>query len=184
MRGFTRIAIVALAAVLLAGTAAALVREVTLLSGSDLVWKLPSWWRDLPHETGWRSAAAGGVALAVALLCFALLARVGGGRAQGREVRLGALESAVLVRRGALEELVRRAVTRETAELRDVHAHVADAHGGFSVRIAGAVTAVDLADLHARAFGVVGRELHAATGLHLTRLDIAVDAFSQETGGD
>jgi hypothetical protein len=180
-----RIVVVALAVFLLAGAAVASVREVALMADSHLVWKLPSWWYDLPRETGWRSAVAGGIALAVAILCFVLLARGGGkGRTQARDVRLGDPGSQIVVRRGALEALVRRAVARHVPEVRDVQVRLAGARGGFSVRIGGGVTPVDLAELHARAFGVVRDELHTATGLALTRLDIAVDAFSQETGGD
>jgi len=187
-----RIFVLAFGAVCLAGSVVDLVREIALAASPGLVWKVPSWWADLPHETGWRSAAAGAIALALAAVCFRLVGRLrAGGGAGAAEVHLAKAAGAhdsdaaeVAVRRAALEAVVRRAVLEAAPALRDPRVSLTFAKDGFSVRISGVATPVALADLHARAFAAADGELRAATGVALKRLDIVVDAFSPQTGGE
>lgn len=187
-----RIFVLAFAAVCLAASVVALVREIALAASPGLVWKVPSWWADLPHERGWHSALGGAIALALAAVCFRLVGRVrAGGGAEAAEVHLAKAAGAhdggaaeVAVRRAALEAVVRRAVLEAAPALHDPRVSLTSANDGFCVRISGVAAPVTLADLHARAFAAADGELRVATGISLKRLDIVVDAFLPQTGGE
>jgi len=164
--------------------AALLVREVALAAGQTVTWAAPRWWHDLLVAPSGLVALAGiGAALAGVVALWLALGMLGGGEPKGAGIELGDLEHSVVVKAGAIEHLLAHRLVDELGEVRGARVRVARREGRLAVRTSLSLAAGDVRRTHARARGLVARELRAATGLEEGELSVEVDELLVGRGG-
>ena len=171
---------VALAAVLgFILCAALMVREAALAGDGDITWASPRWYHDMAATRVWeRAGVVGIIALVVGVVCLALALRLalpGAKPDGGQPLELECGNGPVTVRAEALETLVATVVARELRGVAVTRVRVARRGESLATRTRVTASRPDLVDVHARMRAIVGRELTAATGLELERLDLRVE---------
>jgi len=174
--------VVALAGALVC--AALLVREVALAVSQTVTWAAPRWWHDLlTAPAGLVALAGAGAALVGVVVLWLALRMLGGGEPKGAGIELGDLDRSVVVKAGAIEHLLAHRLVDELSEVRAARVRVARRDGRLAARTTLSLAAGDVRRTHARARGVVARELRAATGLEAGELSVEVDELLVGRGG-
>ena len=164
--------------------AALLVREVALAASQTVTWSPPRWWHDLLTAPSGLVALAGIAAALVGVAGLWLALRMlGGGEPKGAGIELGDLDHSVVIKAGAIEHLLAHRLVDELAEVQEARVRVTRRDGRHATRTSLILAAADVRRTHARARGVVARELRAATGLEAGELSVEVDELLVGRGG-
>ena len=183
---FTRALVFVLSLLGFALCGALIVREAALAGGGKIAWGVPGWWRETVRAGAWeRAGVAGGVVLALVVLCLVLAVRVAVPRrdgAGGRVLELGERDARVRVSVEILERMVTIALASQLGGGRVRRVRVTRRDGRLVTRTRLTAASTDLAALHGRVLAIVRRDLGGATGLEVERLVLEVDRFAPAEG--